>query len=106
MPAWLSISLLLGGTAVAIRAIVAVRRVAHAGRQRSHEKRLERDAKRAIRARMHTNGKAAEASRAPAAHSTDARPEEPRTPIYAARNEDDRHSDSRSNRRLAAPDRR
>ena len=52
MPAWLSISLLLGGTAIVLRAVVAMRRVAHAGRQRSHELRVERDAKRAVKSRM------------------------------------------------------
>jgi hypothetical protein len=52
MPAWLSISLLLGGTAVAIRAIVAVRRVASAGRQRRFERRRALDLRAAVQSRM------------------------------------------------------
>ena len=57
MPAWLSISLLLGGTAIVLRAVVAMRRVAHAGRERSSQRRMERELKAAVRSRMATNGK-------------------------------------------------
>ena len=52
MPDWLSITLFLGGAAIAIRVVIAVRRMAHAGRQRSHERRVEREQKRAVRQRM------------------------------------------------------
>lgn len=70
MPAWLSITLLLGGTALAIRAVIAVRRLAHAGRQRSHERRIEREQKRAVKKRMGGYGTAGP-SREPAVKPVD-----------------------------------
>ena len=52
MPAWLSISLLLGGIAVALRAGVALGRVMRAGRQRRHDRRSARDVKAFVKSRM------------------------------------------------------